>query len=70
MRRTPPPLPAFDAACRGLLSADGAKEPLVEGLGAARTEAVQAATQSLALAASKLRAASAQLREAGAAPAR
>jgi hypothetical protein len=40
-------------------------EPVIDGLGAARAEALLAVEQSLALMAAQLRAASAQLREAG-----
>jgi hypothetical protein len=63
--RAPPPLPAFDQACRALLVADGAVEPMISGLEAARIEALQAAAQAVALAASKLRAATGMLEEAG-----
>ena len=60
--RAPPPLPAFDAACRALR--DGANDPaIVAGLEAARTEAVQAAANAVALVAAKLRAATLELRK-------
>jgi hypothetical protein len=59
--RAPPPLPAFDAACRALR--DGNADPtVVAGLEAARTEALQAATHAVALVAAKLRAATLELR--------
>ena len=63
--RAPPPVPAFDAACRGLVAGATPVEPVIDGLGAARAEALLAVEQSLALMAAQLRAASAQLREAG-----
>jgi Iap family predicted aminopeptidase len=60
--RAPPPLPAFDAACRALRSGDG--DPvIVAGLEAARTEALQAAANAVALVAAKLRAATLELRK-------
>ncbi len=60
--RAPPPLPAFDAACRALR--DGDEDPvIVAGLEAARTEALQAAANAVALVAAKLRAATLMLRE-------
>ena len=61
--RAPPPLPAFDAACRALRdgAADGA---IVTGLEAARAEAAQAAVNAVALVAAKLRAATLGLRRA------
>ena len=60
--RAPPPLPAFDAACRALR--DGANDPaIVAGLEAARTEALQAAANAVALVAAKLRAATLELRK-------
>jgi hypothetical protein len=59
--RAPPPLPAFDAACRALR--DGDREgTAAAGLEAARTEAVQAAAHAVALVAAKLRAATLELR--------
>lgn len=67
--RAPPPLPAFDAACRALALADPSAEAVTPGLIAARAEARQATEQALALMAAKLRAASAQLRESGLLPA-
>jgi Peptidase family M28/PA domain len=62
--RAPPPLPAFEAACRALQSS-GPAEPIAAGLEAARTEALQAASASVALVTAKLRAASATLQSAG-----
>ncbi len=60
--RAPPPLPAFDAACRALR--DGDEDlVIVSGLEAARTEALQAASNAVALVAAKLRAATLMLRE-------
>jgi hypothetical protein len=63
--RAPPPLPAFDAACRALQSSEGPAEPIAAGLEAARTEALQTASASVALVTAKLRAASATLQSAG-----
>jgi hypothetical protein len=59
--RAPPPLPAFDAACRALRDGrtDGA---MVTGLEAARAEAMQAALNAVALVTAKLRAATLRLR--------
>ncbi len=65
--RAPPPLPAFETACRALLTADGPSAPIAVGLDAARTEALDAASNARVLVAAKLRAATAQLRQAGAA---
>jgi hypothetical protein len=62
--RAPPPLPAFEAACRALLTADGPDASIAAGLDATRTEALHAASGALALVAAKLRAATAQLRAA------
>lgn len=60
--RAPPPLPAFDAACRA--ARDGnADAAAVAGLEGARTEAVQAAANAVALVAAKLRAATLELRK-------
>lgn len=60
--RAPPPLPAFDAACRALR--DGDEDPVVvAGLEAARTEALQAAANAVALVAAKMRAATLELRK-------
>jgi hypothetical protein len=60
--RAPPPLPAFDAACRALR--EGGEGPaIVAGLEAARTEALQAAANAVALVAAKLRAATLELRQ-------
>ncbi len=61
--RAPPPLPAFDAACRALRETD-ADAAIVAGLEAARTEALQAAANAVALVAAKLRAATLELRRA------
>jgi len=61
--RAPPPLPAFDDACRALAGAGGEDAAIAAGLEAARTEAVQAAHNSLALVTAKLRAATRQLGE-------
>ncbi|MEQ9002651.1 MAG: M28 family peptidase [Pseudomonadales bacterium] len=63
--RAPPPLPAFEAACRALLSADAPDEAIEAGLDAARTDALFAASGALALVSAKLRAAAGQLRQAG-----
>jgi hypothetical protein len=60
--RAPPPLPAFDAACRALRDGDAGPK-VAAGLEAARTEAVQAAAQGVALVAAKLRAATQELRK-------
>lgn len=60
--RAPPPLPAFDAACRALR--DSVNDPaIVAGLEAARTEAMQAAANAVVLVAAKLRAATLELRK-------
>jgi len=58
--RAPPPLPAFDAACRALRDG-GAEAATTAGLDAARTEAVQAAANAVALVTAKLRAAALEL---------
>lgn len=63
--RAPPPLPAFDAACRALIADPSHPEAAIGGLQAARDEALLAVEQSLALMAAKLREASAALRESG-----
>jgi hypothetical protein len=63
--RAPPPLPAFDAACRALPDRDADPGAIAAGLEAARTEAVQAATNAVALVAAKLRAAALELRRSG-----
>ena len=63
--RAPPPLPAFDSACRALRNAGADKAAIVAGLEAARTEALQAAASAVALVAAKLRAATLELRRAG-----
>lgn len=63
--RAPPPLPAFDAACRALVTGDDADQRITSGLEAARAEALYAASGALALAAAKLRAATTQLQQAG-----
>ena len=60
--RASPPLPAFDAACRELREGD-AGPAIVAGLEAARTEALQAAANAVALVAAKLRAAALELRQ-------
>lgn len=65
--RAAPPLPAFEAACRALLGDEVPSGFIADGLGAARTEAIHAASGALALAAAKLWAAAAQLEQAGAA---
>jgi hypothetical protein len=59
--RAPPPLPAFDAACRALAVPGGEAAKIAAGLQAARTESVQAAQNAIALVAAKLRAATRQL---------
>lgn len=60
--RAPPPLPAFDAACRALR--DGKAGPAVAaGLEAARTEALQAGANAVSLVTAKLRASALALRE-------
>ena len=59
--RAPPPLPAFDAACRALRDGDD-DSIIVAGLEAARTEALLAAASAVALVAAKLRAATLELR--------
>lgn len=59
--RAPPPLPAFDAACRELRNARPGPAAAA-GLEAARTEALQAAANAVALVAAKLRAAALELR--------
>ena len=61
--RAPPPLPAFDAACRALRD-DGGDSAIVAGLEAARIEALQAAASAVALVTAKLRAATLELRRA------
>lgn len=53
--RTPPPLPAFDAACRTLAADTGDGAAARSGLLAARTEALQAASAAVALVEAKLR---------------
>jgi Iap family predicted aminopeptidase len=63
--RAPPPLPAFDSACRSLRNAGVDKAAIVAELEAARTEALQAAASAVALVAAKLRAATLELRPAG-----
>ncbi len=59
--RAPPPLPAFDAACRALAGGAGPPTPAIAGFEAARAEALLAAEQSLALMAAKLHVAAAEL---------
>ncbi|MBK6581945.1 MAG: M28 family peptidase [Gammaproteobacteria bacterium] len=59
--RAPPPLPAFDAACRALAGGAGPPPPAIAGFEAARAEALLAAEQSLALMAAKLHVATAEL---------
>ncbi len=63
--RAAPPLPAFDAACRALLTGEGPDARIARGLEAARTEALYAASGALALVAAKVRAATTNLRQAG-----
>ena len=63
--RAPPPLSAFDAACRALRNVDPDKAAVVAGFEAARTEALQAAANAVALVAAKLRAATLELRRVG-----
>lgn len=60
--RAPPPLPAFDAACRALRDGQPGLS-VVTGLEAARVEALHAADRAVALVAAKLRAATLALRE-------
>lgn len=60
--RAPPPLPAFDAACRALRE-PGAGPDDFAGLEAARAEALHAAAHAAALVAAKLRSATLALRE-------
>lgn len=60
--RAPPPLPAFDAACRALRG-ESANPAAAAGLEVARTEAVHAAANAVALVAAKLRAATLELRK-------
>ncbi|MBM4219767.1 MAG: M28 family peptidase [Gammaproteobacteria bacterium] len=60
--RAPPPLPAFDTACRALRDR-GADHEIVAGLEAARSEALLAAANAVALVAAKLCAATLALRE-------
>jgi hypothetical protein len=62
--RAPPPLPAFDEACRAMRK-DGADREIAAGLEAARNEALLAATHAVALVAAKLRAAMQKLRSHG-----
>ena len=59
--RAPPPLPAFDAACRALRDGDE-QAAASAGLEAARTEALHAAANAVALVTAKLRAAALELR--------
>jgi len=59
--RAPPPLPAFDAACRAL-GGNGDVPAIVAGLESARAEALQAAGNAVVLVTAKLRAAALELR--------
>ncbi len=61
--RAPPPPPAFDAGCRALGGPSQDWNAVTAGLSAARTDAVVALVQSLALMATKARAAGAALAE-------
>ncbi|MFM7785456.1 MAG: hypothetical protein ACKPE6_12585, partial [Gammaproteobacteria bacterium] len=60
--RAPPPLPAFDAACRALVAGNTGEATVLAGLRAARTEALQAASAAHALVEARLREATALLR--------
>ena len=60
--RAPPPLPAFDAACRALAAGNTGEAAVRAGLRAARTEALQAASAAQALVEAKVREATATLR--------